>query len=426
MKAIADITLERQFVSAVVANSNELDRCPLTPSDLANAECATLLRIVIELRGRGESSDLVAVMREAQRTNAPLSDEALVWSVDPVPAMSVHRRLKELATARRLRAAFTSCLRELDAMRIECAEQIALDALENLKRAEQANIESSVTTVSRIVSDVMIGKKPGLVPTGIGKVDAMIGGIEAGTITFIGGDTGTGKSSLMLYMADRMNALGYRPGIVSCEDSRQVFGTRILSTLSGIPGLALRRGEITRERHEEPLTRAVEAVHRRPTPIAYEIGSNDAQVVAAMTALVKDHGCRVLFVDYIQTINCSEGGENRREDMRRIASRIKGAAARLGVPVIVGSQISVGDIHAEKLKPPGKHALKESRDLTNMAEWVIVIWRESEAMNANVLGKLAKSKCGGDGTEFTFERNAAGGLNEIDKRLEGSNRYDDN
>lgn len=424
MNPIADITLERQFVSAIVANPNELDRCPLTPSDLANAECATLLRIAIDLRERGERCDIVSVMREAQRTNAPLSDEALVWGVEPMPAMSVHRRLKELATARRLRAAFTSCLRELDAMRIEVAEQIALDALDNLKRAEQGNIELSRDTVARIVAEVMLGKKPHLVPTGITKLDGVIGGVEAGTITFIGGDTGTGKSSLMLHMADRMQSGGFKPGIISCEDSRQVFGTRILSAFSGVPGLAIRRGEVLA--HKEALSSAISIVAERPVPIAYEIGSNDAQVVSAMAALVKDHGCRVIFVDYIQTINCSEGGENRREDMRRIASRIKGAAARLGVPVIVGSQISVGDIHAEKFKPPGKHALKESRDLTNMAEWVVVIWRESDDEHAMVHGKLVKSKCGGDGTTFEFRRNAAGVLDEVDERYEGSDRLYDN
>lgn len=418
---LADVTAERQYLLAVIAQPDHVERYPLAPQDFSDGECAAIMRLVLAMRERGEPIGIGEVIREATRANIRLDEYALLWDVQDTLALPTQRRLLELATARRLRAAFATCVAECEALRVESAEQIAIEVLDGLKRREETNVESSATTVERIAQNLVDGKKNTLIPTGITKIDLVTGGIEPGTLTFVGGDTGVGKSSLMLYMADRMMRCKRRPGFISCEDSREVLGTRILSSFSGVSGLKIRRGDLTKDMLES-VSEAIFNVGRRSMPIAYETGSTDAQVAQAMTSLVRDHGCDTIFVDYIQTINCSEGGENRREDVRRIASRLKGTAARLGVPVIVGSQISVGDIHAE-FKEPGKHALKESRDLTNMAEWVILIWkRNNEDAFAPVEGKLAKSKCGGDGTRFSFQRNEAGVLVECDERME--NAYD--
>lgn len=426
---LADLTAERQYLVAICTQPSDADRYPLEPGEFSDGECASVMRLILALRERNEPVSSADVIREARKTNVALDAEALLWGVEYLPAVSVHRRLRELATARRLRSAFASCVTECEALRVEVAEQIAHDVLDSMKKLSEPNVESSRDTVIRIVNEFSSGKKVTLVPTGITKIDLMIGGLEPGTLTFVGGDTGVGKSSLMLYMADRMMQCARRPGFISCEDSRQVLGSRILSAFSGVSGLKIRRGEFDRRLHEEALGVACDVVARRNMPIAYEVGSTDAQVAAAMSTLVRDHGCDVIFVDYIQTINCADGGENRREDIRRIASRIKGTAARLNVPVIVGSQITVGDIHSD-FKEPGKHALKESRDLTNMAEWVIVIWKNDALHEKNVRerkpnmpketpveGKLAKSKCGGDGTRFTFHRDDSGVLVEVDEMI---------
>lgn len=424
MTKLIDVTAEQQYVLAVTSIPSDFERWPLEPSEFSDSECITLMRIVRDLHDRGEPISSLDVLREAQRTDAHLSQQALLWGVGVVPAVVVHRRLRELATARRLRAAFMQCASECEALRVEVAEQMALEVLDGMKRTTESNIEQSRTTVKRIIQEFMSGQRTSLTATGITKIDLVIGGVEPGTLTFIGGDTGVGKSSLMLHMADRMMQSKKRPGFISCEDSRQVLGTRIVSSFSGVSGLRIRRGDFS-QNDVKPLERAVGVAADRSMPIAYEIGSTDAQVAAAMSTLVREHGCDVIFVDYIQTINCSDGSESRREDVRRIASRIKGAAARLNVPVIVGSQISVGDIHAE-FKEPGKHALKESRDLTNMAEWVIVIWSDDglgqrySMRGPAVVGKLAKSKCGGDGTRFVFGRKDDGVLREVDEVTENA------
>lgn len=429
---LTDIVSEKQYLLEALSDPRVFDKYPVSVQDFASSDTAAVLRIAVLLRERGEPCGSLEVIREAKKQNVVLADDAPLWGVPATHPVGAWRRIRELATARRIRALALNVAGECESLRIDSAIELLREAVDGFKISE-SNIERSSDTVKRIIEEVFAGKRASLTRTGIQAIDSVIGGIEPGTLTFIGGDTGVGKSSLMLYMADQMALAGSKPGFISCEDSRQVLGTRIVSAFSGVSGLALRRGGLDLKINYDALSRAVSVAANRPLPIAYEIGSDDLKISQAMTALVKEHGCDTIFVDYIQTINCAEGGESRREDVRRIASRLKGTAARLGVPVIVGSQISVGDIHAD-FKEPGKHALKESRDLTNMAEWVIVIWRspdmqkpeivkDSRGYAVNVIhsrpeicGKLAKSKCGGDGTRFYFTRNRAGVVVECDEQ----------
>jgi replicative DNA helicase len=83
----------------------------------------------------------------------------------------------------------------------------------------------------------------------------------------------------------------------------------------------------------------------------------------------------------------------------------------LGIPVWLASQLTV---ERGEGKEPGKHDLRDSRDLAHLAELVIVLWRKEEQDAATVHGRIVKGKTGGNGVQFAFARGAGGSLKEID------------
>jgi hypothetical protein len=92
---------------------------------------------------------------------------------------------------------------------------------------------------------------------------------------------------------------------------------------------------------------------------------------------------------------------------------LKAHAKRLGIALILLSQLTM-PANGEAAREPTKHDLKESRDLTNAAEWVVVMWREDDNDGAEVHCKLAKSKNGNVGARWRVAR-VRGKLVEVEK-----------
>lgn len=84
-------------------------------------------------------------------------------------------------------------------------------------------------------------------------------------------------------------------------------------------------------------------------------------------------------------------------------TRLKAHAARLGVALVIVSQLSRPKDKGEGYEP-NKHDLKESGDLENGAEYVVLLWRSKDHDFAPVHLKLAKSKNGGIGNVWFMQR----------------------
>ena len=257
-----------------------------------------------------------------------------------------------------------------------------------------------------------------LVPTTLAPVDDSVAGLSAGSMMVVGADTGVGKTGVLLAMALGMaREHRRRVGIISCEDGRDVMGTRAAGNSADVDGRRLRSGRGITPEEWERLARAVEGFRSLPIELRYCIGGNDIDVAAAMGQLVK-RGAEIVMVDYLQAINCSGRADVRREAIRQVASRLKGRAFRLGVPLVVTSQLSRPG-KDETMREPSRHHLKESGDIENMAELIVMLWKH-DAMDHNaVSAKLDKSKWGGDGARWQMVRRH-GVLVEVNERSWGS------
>lgn len=403
-----DADIERRYLATALTDQTILTTYPLPPDAFFFDKHAKALKAMVEIDAeRAELGSVALRLRlEAGGSTGAWEDIASLGDplLTPRDVKAAQERLLGLMEARNRERVYREAAKFLGQHRPDKAEAL----LGDLSAEAASGSVSSLDEVSaRVWERLNAPQNHGpLLSTGIACVDQAIGGVAAGSLIVVGADTGVGKSSLLLSMAINMARQGTKVGIVSCEDHEDVWGDRIMGARAGVQGRKIRMRTLN-EIEWRRLAEVASEPSNLPVYFSPQIGGNDFDVCSAMSALVR-MGCRFLMIDYLQTINTSARAENRREAIRQIASSLKAHATRLGVPLVLASQLSrpsADDAHRE----PSKHHLKESGDIENMAELILLLWRDR---SQNLMAKVAKSKWGGDNFAFALHRDSAGTLVE--------------
>lgn len=211
-------------------------------------------------------------------------------------------------------------------------------------------------------------------------LQAALGDILPGSLVVVGAATNMGKTFFKLGMAARQPTKSL---FVSCEDPLPEVGRR----LELLPSAAL--DNIVLSVPENPYL---------------------SRVLDDMTEAAKLHGVRCAFVDYLQVLmyDGTQPNGSRLECVRNNVQALKSRARGLGIPVVLGSQLrrpQQGDGSR-----PTMHWLKESGDIENMAETIILL---SSVDSTTVRVEVAKSKTSAAGLEFFMKRHKGGVLEEM-------------
>ncbi len=246
---------------------------------------------------------------------------------------------------------------------------------------------------------------PKLIPTGIKAFDAVIGGLGLGTCNVYGGATGTGKSSLALLCAIQQARLGYRPAILSLEDTADIYGVRAISDLTGIDSRRIRTKHLT-PREQEIVKRAAAELHSVQINVAYAVSSGIERIKDAARRLVSD-GASLLYVDYIQKPAVAE---SRRTEIDRYVTELHEISADANIPIVFLSQLRRPQAQQGKHVDtrPNRYWLKESGGLENNARFIVLIHPE----NGNLNCWIEKCNYGGEHTSVTLTRGESGTLRE--------------
>lgn len=226
---------------------------------------------------------------------------------------------------------------------------------------------------------------------------------EPGTMLTIGAGTNVGKTSVTMELLIRAAYRGVRGGFVSCEDPKGLLRARAMTAFTGVSSRRLQQRDVSEEDWPR-LGRGGAELERLRGKIgfAYPIGASDIDVCACMSRLAM-RGAKLIVVDYVQAIVPSVRQQDRRNEVGFLSRRLKAHAKRLGVVLILLSQLNRPK-QGDEFREPTKHDLKEAGELENDSDWVVLLWREREDDFAPVYAKLAKGKSGGIGARWQMQR----------------------
>jgi len=228
------------------------------------------------------------------------------------------------------------------------------------------------------------------ITTGIGSMNAKIGGMHNSDLMILAGRPGMGKTSLATNIAynaaERFRRdeedgippeknMGAKVAFFSLEMSADQLATRVLAEQSGVSGEALRMGKISKEQFQQ-LSRAAQALQTLPLFIDDTPGLTIASLRTRARRLQRRHGIGFIIVDYLQLLQgSSKSGDNRVQEISEISRGLKTLAKELHVPVMALSQLS-RQVESREDKRPQLSDLRESGSIEQDADMVLFVFRE--------------------------------------------------
>jgi replicative DNA helicase len=369
----------------------------LLPDHFRSSRRATVWRGIQDLFASGHPTDVVSVVQHLESTGqleavgGPLvvramGAEALVpgtirHHVGVVTAQALTRRIQR-AAADILAAAENPNGRNL----AEVAEEaISTATLTNVRNPLIRLADGVSSAVAKLEGGPLEGT-----PTGIGRIDSIIGGLLPGQLVIVGARTGMGKSALVTQIA--RNVANLMPVMfVSLEMSHHEVCFRLLCAESRLPWVRVRAHQLT----SEEWTRLIKAETELETLPLFILdqGGRTVSDIRSRARRMRREGLGLIVVDYVQLMT-QPGIDSRQYEVAAISSALKMLARELDIPVILVGQLNRG---AEDHDAPRLSDLRDSGQLEQDADVVMLISRPPKEEGTRINVTIAKQRNGPSG-----------------------------
>lgn len=252
------------------------------------------------------------------------------------------------------------------------------------------------------------------IPSPIHKINLLTGGWQNSELIVKASRPGMGKTADMVTEVVHMAfTLNIPILIFSLEMSAVQLIGRIVSQLALLNGQLLKTGKISKEQFQE--------VQDRTKILASEQADNNLHIndtpalsIYEVTAIAKmywhKYGIKMIFIDYLQLVTNPEKGLIREQQVAITARSLKNLAKSLDIPVTAYSQLGRSVEIKGGNKKPHLSALRESGEIENAADMVIMIYRwEYYGIAQDDNGQDSKGKA-----LFLFEKFRGGSRTDIE------------
>lgn len=218
--------------------------------------------------------------------------------------------------------------------------------------------------------------------------------IGRGKYVLIGGYPSHGKTAFALSVALSM-AKEYRVGFYSLETDDGTLHDRLVANMAKISMGRIKRREMTQEDYDE-LTRISSQYIGRKLEIIIAGGCSVEDIYAHALS----HRYDIIFVDYVQLVQ-GDRGRGRTEEITSVSIALHTKAQTTGITVVGLAQLSRPDTKGKKQEAPRLKDLRESGQLEQDADAVLMLYKESpDDPNSRRVLSIEKNKEGEVGRVF--------------------------
>lgn len=215
------------------------------------------------------------------------------------------------------------------------------------------------------------------VPTGLSRLDVVLGGMRAGRLYVVAGRAAMGKTAFagtLTRAACEWDA-SRRVLFFSLEMQREELGTRWLAGLAGLDSRRIERRTLDDDATTR-LTHASERFARWPLVIEDDGALTIADLCARAAVAHAVQPLSLVVVDYLQLIKGSDTRryESREREVAEISRSLKQLSKDLSVPVVALAQLN-RDVEKRAEKRPGAADLRESGAIEQDADAVMLLYR---------------------------------------------------
>ena len=334
-----------------------------------------ILTIIEQLKKSGELENIGGAFYITQLTNNVASSANTEYHARIIVEKFIQRSLIQISSSI-IKDSFDETIDVFDLL--SNAEQELFSVTEGSLRKSYSKMSELISSAINNIEELK-NKEDGLsgVPSGFSRLDRVTSGWQKSDLVIIAARPGMGKTALALSMC-RNIAINHKTpiGIFSLEMSTDQLVNRLISSESEIPSNKLRKGNLAEyefvQLHEKIKDLAEAPIYIDDTP-----GLSVFELRAKARRLVKNHGVKIIIVDYLQLMTA--GGNkigNREQEISTISRSLKGIAKELKIPVIALSQVNRGvESRTSTSKRPILADLRESGAIEQDADIVTFIYR---------------------------------------------------
>jgi len=403
-----DLLAEQSAVGSMMLDAGVIDDVTdeLVPSDFWSPKHEVIAQAVVSLHSRKLPADVIAVGEELARTGKVRNAGGVVYLHELTSlvrtaanagyyAKIVHEKaVKRRLTAAGQRIAAMGLTSEGDVdEQIEKARQ-ELDAVPSGRRVQ-------LRPIGDLLPDIIdsLGEKPTYMPTPWEPLDKLIGGFTRGHFVIVGGRPSDGKSVVLVQIATTLAHQGL-VAFSSLEMSEAEIGLRLIAQYGSVHQKFLRDRQLN-EQDWGRIKEAKHAIQGAPLYIDATAAVTVAQIRAHARSVARGGNLVCIAVDYLQLIATeTANGRSRQQELGTVSRALKQLAKDLNVVVIAAAQLKRGSKRRGDL--PTMEDLRESGDMENDADQIILLHRDREKKPHDLVMIVAKNRHGETG-RFTLD-----------------------
>ncbi len=250
----------------------------------------------------------------------------------------------------------------------------------------QRNVKKDVIQINPVIKEALeniqiaANRKDGMsgIPTGFKELDKLTMGWQNSDLVIIAARPAMGKTAFVLSMAKNM-AINYEMpvAVFSLEMANVQLVNRLIVNVCQIKGESIKSGRLANDEWER-LDAKIRELYDAPIYVDDTPSLSVFELRTKARRLVREHGVKVLIIDYLQLMNAS--GMNfgsREQEVSMISRSLKGLAKELNIPILALSQLNRGveARQGNEGKRPQLADLRESGAIEQDADIVCFIHR---------------------------------------------------
>lgn len=265
-------------------------------------------------------------------------------------------------------------------------EDLMQEAESKLFELSQGNVKKDVTQINPVIKEALnlleiaANRPEGLsgLQTGFNNLDKITSGWQNSDLIIIAARPAMGKTAFVLSMAKNMAVTyNYPVALFSLEMSNVQLVNRLIVNTCEIPGEKIKNGQLAPFEWEQ-LDFKIKELYDAPLYIDDTPSLSVFELRTKARRLVREHGVKMIIIDYLQLMNASGMQYGSREqEVSMISRSLKGLAKELNIPIIALSQLNRGVEGRTGIegKRPQLSDLRESGAIEQDADMVCFIHR---------------------------------------------------
>jgi replicative DNA helicase len=240
----------------------------------------------------------------------------------------------------------------------------------SIRDAGEKSVEAYYNREGNIREGIPLG-----VRSSLKSLDKVTSGFQKEHLIVLAARPGQGKTSLGLLIMRDAAQQNKSVAVYSLEMSAIKLTDKVICAIADVDLMGYKNGKLTNE-EKQRIEMALDQLANWKVHLNDDLLTDIDQIYASAQAIKSKQGLDMIIIDYLQLMKGSGKFQNREREVAESSRKAKMMAVKLGVPVILLSQLNRG-LEQRSDKRPMLSDLRDSGAIEQDADIVLFIHRES-------------------------------------------------